>query len=107
MRHRITVQYNAGTTDALGGKTEAWTTLTTVWAAVEPLSSYRQIQAAQVGVYATKKATVRYRPLMPMIASTCPGQTLRVVYNGTTYTVTGLTDVEERRELVELVMGEA
>lgn len=107
MKHRITVQYNAGVIDDLGGKTEAWTTLTTVWAAVEPLSSSRQIQAAQVGIYATKKATVRYRPLMPLITATCPGQALRVVYNDTTYNVSGITDLEEKHVFVELTIGEA
>lgn len=107
MKHRITVQYNNGTKDDIGGETEVPTTLCTCWAAVESLSSYHQIQAAQVGIYSTKKMTVRYSPLMPLIKSTCPGKALQVIYNGTTYNVTGLLDLEEKHRFVELTVGEA
>ena len=61
MRHRITIQQNTPTTNSFGETIDAWTTLCTVWAAIEPLSGKRYWEAKQANTDETGMIRIRYR----------------------------------------------
>ena len=61
MDKRITIQTVTQTTDNQGGYTEAWATLATVWASIEPIKAYEKFQAAQLQTPISHKIMTRYR----------------------------------------------
>lgn len=59
LRERVTVERLTGTADGGGGFTQAWASLGTVWASVEPVRAAERVEAAlQRGVVAYR-VTVR------------------------------------------------
>lgn len=58
---RVTVQSCAPSRDAVGGPTEVWSDVATVWARVAPLSGKRIAQAQQVGSSVSKEVEIRWR----------------------------------------------
>jgi SPP1 family predicted phage head-tail adaptor len=70
LRHRVQLQQFVAQTDTSGNVlqddqtgevTKAWTTLATVWAAIEPLSAREFIQSAATQSEITARITIRYR----------------------------------------------
>jgi|AGTN01.2.fsa_nt_gi phage head-tail adaptor, putative, SPP1 family len=106
LNRKVTIQYNAGTADVLGGLNKSWATLATVSASVEILDSKAVTYAAQRNVQATLKVTVRYRPTWTLYNATCRGRHLRVIYDGRTFGVIGINDLGERQGMVELTCEE-
>jgi SPP1 family predicted phage head-tail adaptor len=89
LRKRVALQSAALVVDALGGRTQVWTTYATVWAAVEPQPFVVGSQKAEV----LTVITIRYRPDV--------AAEQQVVSEGKTYTVLVVIDNENRhRDLV-------
>lgn len=61
LRHRIVIQKPTLSTDSIGGKTETWSTLDTVFAAIEPVSANQTWMAERLEHRVTHKITIRYR----------------------------------------------
>ena len=61
MRKRLTVKRVAETTDGIGGATEAYSTIGTVWGEVKELTGYRALEYAQVIEGKPYEVTTRYR----------------------------------------------
>lgn len=61
LRHRVTIQSESTTADGGGGFTLAWTDVTTVWAAVEPLKGAERLRGQQLEAAVTHKITIRHR----------------------------------------------
>lgn len=61
MKERVTVQTPAESRSPSGETTLSWTTLATLWASVDGLSSRDILQAQQSNVLASHKIRIRYR----------------------------------------------
>lgn len=60
LRHLITIQAQSTTQDAVGQQTIAWTTVTTAWADIEPVSGRDYFNASGEHAEITHKITLRY-----------------------------------------------
>ncbi|HEY3273472.1 MAG TPA: phage head closure protein [Methanocella sp.] len=106
LNRKVTIQYNSGATDVLGGVSKNWVTLATINASVETLDSKVVTYATQRGSLTTVKVGIRYRPAWALYNSTCKGKHLRVIYDGRTFGVTGVNDAGENHEIVYLTCEE-
>ena len=63
MRHRVVIQQRPDpqTQNSVGEVTTAWTTLATVWAAIEPQSGIESIEQAAVVAQVTHNVRIRRR----------------------------------------------
>ena len=61
LRHLVTIQKNTPTADGMGGWTAVWTTLTTAWAAIWPVSAKEQVASQQVEGQITHKIRIRHQ----------------------------------------------
>jgi len=61
LRHRVTIEQKNPTRDTHGGEVPGWTTLATVWAAVEFLQGREYFDAQQIQAQANVRVRLRYR----------------------------------------------
>jgi SPP1 family predicted phage head-tail adaptor len=87
-RHRVSIQSEVKTADGEGGFTYAWATLSTVWAAVNPLKAAQQFDFRSVGVDATHLIKVRGTVQLQ--------EKNRILFNGRTFEVLTAEDLQER-----------
>lgn len=98
LRHQIAIQSKTRTTDAVGGYTEAWATITggTVWVSIVPVAGFEQYRADQLQEIVTHRITMRY----------LSGVTTahRVLFGSIVYDIKSVINVQERGiEMVLLV----
>lgn len=98
LRHRATIQYPTRAGGGYNGSTVTWTTLATVWAAVEPLSGREYIAAQQEQVEVSTRIRIRYRRDVTAF--------MRVVIEGHTYEVITPLDFEARHRELQLMCRE-
>lgn len=60
LRHRITIERNAGTADAAGHAATTWVQQASRWASVEPLQGRELWQAREVHPEVTHRVTLRW-----------------------------------------------
>lgn len=60
LRHKVTIQQRANTTDAFGGMVTTWSDVATVWASVEPMTARELASASATYPEVTTKITMRY-----------------------------------------------
>lgn len=61
LNKKVTVQYPVVAPDGMGGFTETWTNLDTIWAALWPISAKEQIQSMSNTMETTHRVRARYR----------------------------------------------
>lgn len=61
LRHRVTFQSNARSTDEGGGGGANWIDEFTVWAHIAPLSGMQKLKAEQLEATVSHTVTIRYR----------------------------------------------
>ena len=61
LRERITITKNTLVADGLGGSTDTWATLATVWAEIRPLTSKELEVSGQVQAQGGYRVTIRSR----------------------------------------------
>ena len=98
LRHRITIEQNTPTRDALGAEVDSWTTFAVRWAAVEPLGGREFWDAAQVN--AERRTRFRLRHL----AGVTPA--MRVSFDNRVFDIHAVIDAGERNRELELVCTE-
>jgi len=98
MNKRIVIEENTRTTDGQGGYTEAWTTLATVWASIEPIKGYEKFQAAQMQTPVTHKIMIRYRT---GITTAC-----RINYDNRTFDIKEVLNVDEDKAQLKITAQE-
>lgn len=81
-RHKITVQSATESTDSYGGTTQTWSTYTTCWAAIDPISGREFFSAQQVNSELTSKIYVGYDSKTAAITPK-----MRISYNGRTFRI--------------------
>ncbi|MEB4590493.1 phage head closure protein [Candidatus Thiothrix sp. Deng01] len=62
LRHRVTICRLAESRDAVGGVTETWQALKTVWASVEPVTAREYVEHVQVHSDITTSVLMRVQP---------------------------------------------
>lgn len=93
LRHRVTIEYGLEIPDTFGEVDKTWTTLATVWGAVEPLSGREAIQAKQEGSDVTTRIRIRYRDDV--------NEMCRVKWGSRYYDINSVVSLNERdRELI-------
>ena len=97
LRHRVTIQDKTVARDAYNGEVITWTTVTTVWAAVEPLNGREFLEAQRDGAQVTTRIRIRDRSVTPE---------MRVVFGSHVYDVESVIAVEERGAEVVLMCKE-
>ncbi len=88
LRHRVQVQSKREERDASGGVVEVWKTLTTRWAAVEPLRGHELFTAQAVDARVTHRVTMR------LIAELTASQ--RLVHKGRVFNIVSVLNLYER-----------
>lgn len=92
LRHQITIQSRSTSQDATGGQVDTWSTVATVWAAIEPLQGREFFAAQQVQAETSVRIRMRY------LAGVLPS--MRVVFDSTIYDIKDVIDPEmKHREL--------
>jgi SPP1 family predicted phage head-tail adaptor len=84
--------------DDYGDTENAWATIATVWAAIEPLSGNERWSAQQVGAEVSHKITVRW---MRVIDSK-----MRIVYQSRVFNFQSVRDPDERHRWLEIMATE-
>jgi SPP1 family predicted phage head-tail adaptor len=98
LNQRITIQSQTRTADGMGGWTETWATLATVWAAVWPVSAREILKAGQTSMEITHRIKIRYR------AGVDPSY--RILFGTRYFSIMSIINVGERGEWLELLCKE-
>ncbi len=89
LRHRITIQSLARTSDGQGGWTEVWTDFKTVWAQVLPKSASQRYFSQKIEQTTTHEITIRW---MDGIT-----QEMRIDFEGRKFQIHGVRRENEER----------
>ena len=98
MRHKITIQSPAGSSDALGERTTVWSDMAKVFASVEPLRSTEIIAASQSQMEVTHRVILRYDSAL---ASMTHGW--RLLFGERVFVINGIINRDERDRQLELL----
>lgn len=98
LRHRVTVQRQATTQDALGQRTEAWTEHATTWAMINPVSGRDFFTQSGEHADITHKITLRHG------VDIRPGD--RIVYSGRNFDVRSVLNLGERDRFINVMAVE-
>lgn len=95
LRHRVVLQEKSSYLDTHGDQVEGWSTVATLWAAIEPLSAREFVASQALQSAVTARITIRYR------AGVVP--TMRLLHGAKVYTIAGvLADPESGLEYLTL-----
>ena len=97
-RHRLAIQANTPTRDAVGGQTDAYATYATVWGSLRPMRGLELVNAQQNYEEVTMKAVIRYR------SDIVPSD--RIVFETRTLEIVGIIDYDEIHQYQELLLKE-
>lgn len=93
LRHRLTLEEATDTLNARGEAVPAWSTVTTLWGAIDPLSGREGFEARQLYASASHRIRLRYR------AGIVPK--MRLTKGARVFEIDAILNVDERnRELV-------
>lgn len=95
LRHRVTIQKATESINEKGETVPTWETFATVWAAVEPLRGREYFQSNAIQSELTTRIRIRY------LAGVNPH--MRVLYNGRTFHIQAVIDVDERHREMQLM----
>lgn len=82
LRHRVEIQKKQRVSDGGGGWEDAWVSIATVWARVEPLSAREFVAAQSVQSQISARITIRYRDDIT--------SDMRIKHRGQTYDIQGV-----------------
>jgi len=97
LRHLVTVQVNSPTQDAMGHPVESWTSSSTAYASIEPMSG-RELATRQ-GLTSTVSHRIRMRYL-----SLTPQQ--RITFGARVFAVNVVRNIDERSAEIEALCTE-
>lgn len=98
LRHRVTLQRLVLTQGASGDLTQGWQDVSTIWAAVEPLSGREYWQAQQIAAETSIRVRLRYMAGVDT--------KMRVLYGTRVLEILSIVDVEERHRELQLMCRE-
>lgn len=94
LRERIAVQRVSNTRDAIGGLTESWSEIASVYAKVEPANAREQFVREQVNASGDWTVYTRY------LTDILPAD--RIVWRSRTFQVVGIQNTDLRRRFMEI-----
>lgn len=101
-RHLVQLQSPAGSRDAVGERVTTWTTVASVWAAIEPIGARELFAAAQAQAATTHRVRVDYSTAIAAIDGSW-----RVLFGSRVLVIDGKPrNIEERNREIELLCSE-
>lgn len=97
LRQRITIEEPVYTSDLLGGFITAWNAYAILWAEVVPVQRQENISAEKKANSVTYRITTRFVPDVKA--------NMRVLYKGKHYSVRSVVNVNERNEMLEIIVS--
>ena len=94
MRFEVALQKPTNTTDAGGGITEEYTTLSNLYANIEQTRGNESLRQGQVKEQTTFKFTIRYRRDI--------GTNYRILYDSDVYNIRNIKNIDNRNRFMEL-----
>jgi SPP1 family predicted phage head-tail adaptor len=88
LRHRIDIQSHVVSQSPAGFRSDAWTTVQTVWGKIQPKGGNERMLAKQVQAESTHTITIRYFAGLTTYN--------RLQYDGRTFNITNINNLEER-----------
>jgi len=98
LRHRVSLQQSTLTADGGGGATLAWTTVATVWAAIQPLKGRERQRAEQIESPLTHRVTIRHRDGVTAA--------MRVLFGARVFNIRAVINPDERDRRLDLLCEE-
>ncbi|BCJ86455.1 phage head closure protein [Effusibacillus dendaii] len=98
LRNRVTIQKLTQTDDGMGGYTEGWGVVATVYASVHPLKGRELFDAQQVREHMTHRVTIRYR------VDVTPD--MRVLFGAKVFNIRSVINVESKNRELQLLCEE-
>lgn len=98
LRHRVTIQQPVVAVNGYGERITTWSTVATVWAAVEPLRGREFFDAEQTQAEVSHRVVMRYRS--GMVA------TMRLLHLTRVLHIQAIIDVDERHRELQLMCRE-
>ena len=90
----ITFQSKSASTGDYGGQAFTWADFATVWAHVQPLKGRELIAAKAAQSETDVRVYIRYLAGL--------NTSMRIVYNGKNYDITGIVDIDEKNVEMEI-----
>lgn len=100
LNRQIKILRRTDAPDGMGGVTETWSTQATVWAKVRAVSSRERAYAGRIEEQVDFKMTVRFVGDVNNNPAYTPDD--RIEYQGLTYGIVGVVDVESARQWLEI-----
>lgn len=95
LRHKLTLQAATESADAVGGTTETWAAVATIWGDIRPLKAEELVNADKLTQTATHNIRIRY------YSGLTPSH--RLVYDTTrTFQIIEVISVRERGHMMDL-----
>lgn len=98
LRHRITIQTPAETSDTDAGLAANWTDVATVWASINPISGREYFTAQETASIVTHRVRMRYR--------TGIRPEMRLEFGQRYFRIDTIIDRDERRRELEIMCHE-
>lgn len=99
----IDIQARAVAKDSFGGQTQTWTTLKTVYAAIEALSGSERAAAMSYSTDVSHRVTVRFDALWSDPRAVA---TYRIKYGTRYFNIEAALNVDEANRAIELICSE-
>jgi len=108
MKQRVTFQYYSLTSDGMGGNTESWNTLVTVWCNVTAISGRESYEIGGLKGKVKYKIITRYRDdfVSAGYSQATYDYLLRAQYDGRTFNIEYAKDKGEEHSYTELIAVE-
>lgn len=98
LRHRIEFQTNTPTANSMGEYVDTYTTLATVWGAVEPLSGSLLFSAQQTNSEVQGRVRIRYRDDIE--------PDMRMYFDSRYFKILSIIDYQERHQELQILYKE-
>jgi SPP1 family predicted phage head-tail adaptor len=108
MKQRVQFQYYSLTSDGMGGNTQEWNNLVTVWAKVAAFSGYESYEVGGLKGKVKYRITTRYRDdfISQGYSRATYDYLLRAIYDGRTFNIEYARDKGENQGYTELIAVE-
>lgn len=100
LRHRVTIQETTETRDGAGGVINTWSTVATVWAAVEPLRGREFIEARATQAQVDTRIRIRYQASLSLTPK------MRVTWGSRVYDIQAVIELRTEHREIHLMAKE-
>lgn len=102
-KHRIAIQSVGEAVDDYGAPVDTWSTQSTVWAAIRPMSTNERVQHEKLEATATHVFTIRYQAALRSVEVV---GTYRISWDGRVFNIRGVKNPETENRFLEIIAEE-